>query len=159
MVWGRSKPGIKIENVRLRNKKDYCKQHPGPCPINPFFPVAPKHWRATYLEGADWVGFNDGLNDVLDRLHVDADVFSFNRESRARKFFIRKGKERRHSYFEEYPVLGRPEIAGWIAGDKDDFGDYCGVAAPRSSYTHGTPGFACWTLEQEEALRAEEVSA
>lgn len=63
---------IKISQVRLREKKPYCGNHAKACER----PHVGKHKRADYLEGADWVEFNDRLNDVLDKLGVSAKVES-----------------------------------------------------------------------------------
>lgn len=135
--------GIKIECVRLIRKKDYCGQHAGPCPVNPIFARPHRHYH--YLEGADWVGFNDGLNSVLDRLKIAADVWSYNRDSRQHRFFIRKGRCRQTEYYHEY--AGR--VVGWLSLD-DGFRDYCGQKAPSSGFTDGTPGIPDWRPSAEK---------
>lgn len=148
--------GIKIECVRLRRKKDYCGAHPGPCLVN-----GRKHMRASYLEGLDWVGFNALLNDLLDEHKVDATVFSYNRESiTPGRYYIRRGKRRRVGY--PYDVLGG-RFAHWTQTkeDLDDlFEDYSGKAPPPIEDTlgglDGTPGYACYTLEEEDRFRAED---
>ncbi len=91
----RGKWGVKIMRVRLRYKKDYCGAHPGPC-LNNFR----KHMKASLLEGMDWVAFNAMLNNMLDKLKADCDVFSFNQEATVYggKYFIRIGTRRRVLY-------------------------------------------------------------
>lgn len=77
---------IKVAQVRLREKKAYCGNHPKACE-NAFG----RHAKAAYLEGADWVEFNDLLNDVLDELRVAAKVES-------RVVNLRLGTQRRVKY-------------------------------------------------------------
>ncbi len=47
---------ITIHDVRLKEKKDYCGNHPFACPVRGF---ERPHKKYKYLEGADWVAFND----------------------------------------------------------------------------------------------------
>lgn len=71
---------ITIHNVRLKEKKNYCGNHPFACPIRKRDEdlTHKQHLRKNYnfLEGADWVAFNDLCNDILDKFHVSADVAS-----------------------------------------------------------------------------------
>ncbi len=144
--------GVKIMEVRLRRKKDYCGQHPGPCVA--LFPK--KHIRAAYLEGLDWVGFNALLNDTFDKLNEHCVIFSYNREMiGGNQYFIRKDGKRRVGYPFEY--VGR--FAGWTEGGDNDFEDHCGKPPPPLRWNvadSGTPGYPCYTLEEEEKYRAEE---
>lgn len=151
-----NRPGIKIECIRLRRKKDYCGAHPGPCLVG-----GRRHTRAFYLEGLDWVGFNALLNDLLDANAVDAHVFSFNREAIiSGRYYIRRGRRRRTAY--PYAVRGG-RFAHWTQ-TKDDlehlFEDFCGKDPPDMEDAlaglDGTPGYACYTLEEEDKLRAED---
>lgn len=133
---------IEIRVVRKRKRADYCGQHPGACRAN-----GRPHRHYCYLQGADWIGFNDGLNDVLDKLNVEADVWSYNRECYpSGQYFIRHGKKRRTLYDSVWlnsgPVL-------WER-DTDCFEDHCGKEAPPSEYPSGTPGIASWRPEDEE---------
>jgi hypothetical protein len=139
---------VKISLVRLKAKKPYCGAHPGPCLPN-FFGQFRKHINAHFLEGADWVGFNDGVNDLLDRHSVAADFWSASMEFRGR-MWIRRGTRRRTCYDCTYGPNNHPS---WRTGRDDGgrWGDYCGRLAPRSEYPAGTPGHPCW-LESEVAL-------
>lgn len=149
---------VRVDNVRLRRRKDYCGQHPNECVVNPFFPKP--HRSGRWLEGADFVGFNDGLNDLLDQLGVDADVWSFNREAGkltpaglvtgGHRYFIRKGRCRRLDYdsdWQDVPGAGTGGFFYWVLDGT--FEDYVGREAPRSSYPEGTPGLADWRPEAE----------
>jgi hypothetical protein len=133
---------IRISNIRLRHSKPYCGQHPGPC-VNLFF--VRKTRNGCWLEGADWVGWNDGLNSVLDELSVDAEVWSHCLDSeRCSRFMIRKGKARRVDY--ESTSHGTHEV--WVA--EGTFEDWCGRKAPTSTYPQDTPGIADWRPEAED---------
>lgn len=146
-----SRPGLKISNIRLRNKKGYCGAHPGPCVAL----VERKHKVTRFLEGLDWVGFNHMLNDVLDEISANCIVFSFNRESTCGKYYIRRGRLRRVHYPYEY--VGN--FAGWSQGEDNDFQDFCGRLSPGMDQwivNSGTPGYPCYILEEEAKYRAEE---
>lgn len=106
----RWKHAIRVERVRKRAKEIYCGQHPNECVANPFFDR--KERKGRWLEGSDWVGFNDGLNDVLDGLEVEADVWSYNREAlKAGRYFIRKGRCRRVDYDSDWVNTGYRYVA------------------------------------------------
>lgn len=142
---------IRIDTVRLRKKKEYCGQHPNGCVPNLF--VDKPHRHGTWLEGSDWVGFNDGLNDVLDKHNVNADVWSFNRESLGTgRYFLRKGLERRLDYDSEYIERFGRGFYAWVQDGEHE--NWCGKTAPRSVFPKDTPGYACWSVEQEAALDA-----
>lgn len=76
----KTQPGVKVTEVRLRNAKHFCGQHPGPCPV--LFGGPRPHRKHKFLEGLDWVGFNQMFNDLMDRKKIDCDFFSYNREMR-----------------------------------------------------------------------------
>lgn len=142
---------IEVRNVRLRERKEYCGQHPCACPVLPFLK---RHQTGRWLEGADWIGFNDMLNDVLDRCAVSADVWSYNREAGSGKYFIRRDEKRRTRYMEA--VIEGIDILAFrwdITFDPLDFEDYCGRKAPRSDFPYGTPGLAEWRRGREPAVR------
>lgn len=148
--------GVKVTEVRLKKAKDYCGQHPGPC-VNFGFGER-KHRKHKFLEGLDWVGFNQMVNDTFDRLKIDCDVFSFNREMRGGgKYYIRKGTLRRLKYPYE-SVNGIFQL--WLPGTvEEDFVDYNGKEPPAIPWyvlDAGTPGYACYTPEDEARLRKEE---
>jgi len=118
---------LKILDVRLRERKLYCGNHPASCEIGNH-----KEKKARFLEGADWVEFNDLLNDQMDRLSLWCNIDS----SSVR---IRKGFERRILYSHLYPrAFGNAE---WVRyGEDEDYGDYCGKAPPEAEFPEGTPG-------------------
>lgn len=119
---------ITIHDVRLKEKKDYCGNHPFACPVRPF---ETKHKKLKYLEGADWVGFNDMVNDVLDSLEVAANVQSS-------LVIIRKGNKRAVRYWGHATNFFNNE---WNK-DTGDFENWIGRKAPRSQFPEGTPGIA-----------------
>lgn len=142
-------PCLRLRRIRLKRAKDYCGQHAGPCRVTPGF--ARPHPKTRYLEGADWVAFDDMLNDILDRHKVVADVWSHGNEFVA-KYVIRRGAERRTAYPSTWVFLRGgefeiwdcdPEVAGfssaWFGTSRD---------AARSSYAAGTPGIPEWRLSR-----------
>jgi hypothetical protein len=118
---------IKIGGVRLRESKHYCGNHPLPCPVR-MFPV--KHKNTKLLEGADWVAFNDMLNDVLDNLGVSANVASSH-------VIIRKGDQRCIGYGAQ--AAGNGIDNEWVR-DSGQFAKTIGMKPFRSMYPNGTPG-------------------
>ncbi len=151
------KPCVKILCVRLRLRKPWCGQHAGPCQGNRKNTYG--HRGAILLEGADWVGWNDGLNDILDRLKIDADVWTSNKEAAKRRgrdgamvginrFYLRRGRRRRVTYFADCHSQFF-NVMHWVEGTDADFEDYCGKKAPRSRYEEGTPGIPCWMARDE----------
>lgn len=123
------KTRINIKNVRLRESKVYCGSHPYACDIE-------GGRKAKYLEGADWVEFNDRLNDVLDRWEVSAWVRSSVCE-------IRRGLDRRVEYDGRLTNEFVNEYTWYFSGDshsEDAYQNYCGKIAPASEYPFGTPG-------------------
>lgn len=121
--------------VRLREKKGYCGNHPNACVLQR------KHKTMNYLEGADWVGFNDMLNDVLDNLKISADVASTH-------VIIRKGPARCIEYT-SHPLGG----FGHFDWDKDSgqFRDRRGRKSKPSKYPYGTPGIPEWRNDYDRA--------
>lgn len=124
---------IKITKVRLDKAKAYCGNHAKACEGDP----NRKHRRASFLEGADWVEFNDLVNDVLDEQDVEANVDTT-------VCILRKGRKRRVRY-ESSTFRGIRGLNGEWVWDKDGpdshYEDYCGTtSAPRSWFPKGTPG-------------------
>jgi len=121
-IKGRIKLGGKgVAGVRLKESKDYCGAHAGPCK---FTGIQEKHRKLKFLEGADWVAFNDMVNDILDRMGIEANVASS-------VCVIRKGLLRRTNY------------GSFGHGDfKKDEDAYAIVTSGKfkSSYPVGTPG-------------------
>ncbi|MCI0421496.1 MAG: hypothetical protein L0312_20105 [Acidobacteria bacterium] len=137
---------IRIETVRLRIRKLYCGQHAGPCLVNPIFNR--RHFKAIYLEGADWIGFDDMLNDVLDEMSMDAKVWSSRAGDIKGRLYIRRGRKRRIHYD---MIAGHDTAFGTVyvwdgAGEEDDFYDCIDLPKPfpPSAYPAGTPGLAEW---------------
>jgi hypothetical protein len=137
--------GVKVENVRKRVRSHYCGQHPNECQAGGGRQKRTGFW----LEGSDWVGFNDGLNDLLDRLGVSADVWSSNRESMpGGRYYVRRKRCRRTNYESEC-AGGWGRVFFLWSHQNPDFEDCCGKEAPRSHYPDGTPGVPDWRPEAE----------
>lgn len=120
---------LAIVNVRLNLKKDYCGNHPKACE-----PRAGKHnhKKGAWLEGADWVEFNDLLNDVLDSLDAEAYIHSS-------VVIVRKGALRRVEYDATTQFSNR--TWAWDKdGPEDHYADWRGGVAPSSTFPNGTPG-------------------
>ncbi len=131
---------IRLFSIRLKTAKGYCGNHPGPCRL-----TGRKHARHKYLEGADWVSFNDMVNDLLDRLDLDADV-------RSSTCWIRKGGKRRTCYGMVVGVFGHVD---WEPhGDQTEYLDCRLKEAPETEYPTGTPGIFGWQVWHTEAAAA-----
>lgn len=123
---------VQFQNIRLTYNKDYCGNHPFPCPVRNF---NKPHKRTKQLEGADWVGFNDMVNDVLDSLGVVCDAGSSHCN-------IRMAGERRMNY--QGHLLSNGIDAEW---DKDthDYENHINSGKEiHASFPDGTPGFATY---------------
>lgn len=119
---------LNIKMIRLKEKKRYCGNHPNACDIE-------GGRMGNYLEGVDWVEFNDRLNDVCDALQVSAFIRS------DRVVIIRKGRERRVNYDSHILPRAFGQQFDWdYDAPECDFEDYCGRIAPASEYPYGTPG-------------------
>ena len=119
---------IKLREIRLLEKKYYCGNHPEACPVLPF--KTRGHSERDYLEGTDWVDWNDRVNDALDALDCKANVATS-------VCIIRKGTERRVCY------SSKPQgiyFHNWEYDEWNAYDDYCGKVAPPSEYPYGTPG-------------------
>lgn len=121
---------VNIQQVRLRAQKEFCGNHPAACERG-----NPTHRKGRYLEGADWVQFNDELNNILDRLNVSARVQSA-------QVILRKGALRRTHYGHRYARPG--QNAEWLLdSDREfDWEDCRGIKKqhPVSTFNEGTPG-------------------
>ncbi len=120
IVRGHRRHTVQVHEIRLRVAKPYCGNHAGPCK------VPGRHRKAAYLEGADWVAFNDWLNDLLDGIDHDGRVFSSVCD-------VRIGRRRRICYTSTGAIWDR-------IGEESDYRDCCGSRAPRAICTPGTPG-------------------
>jgi hypothetical protein len=116
---------IKLKNIRLRESRKYCGNHPNACEIG----GAPSR-SAKYLEGADWVEFNDMINDILDALEVTANVATAVCK-------VRKLNRRRVHYGSHMQGFNWQ----WNMDEDDYFYvDWNNSPAPNSTYPYGTPG-------------------
>jgi hypothetical protein len=122
--------GIEVRNIRLKESKLYCGSHPAECENTLIKPR-----KGKFLEGADWVEFNDTLNDVLDMWQVSANVKSMI-------CIIRKDTRRRTHYgMHAESNLGGRVFNEWNLDESDEhYADYIGKSAPASTYPEGTPG-------------------
>jgi len=142
---------LTFHEIRLRKSKFYCGSHPAACEAK----EEPKRrmfgGKHIYLEGADWIGWNDLCNDALDALEVDADAGSPVCE-------IRRGRCRRVRYdfheevktYEDFLGKSEKQTNEWDRiGGPDDYADHCGKAPPVTVYPEGTPGVALWRADDE----------
>jgi hypothetical protein len=121
---------VKIDTVRLKTSKAYCGNHPNACENGGTREEEQPHRRSRYLEGADWVEFNDLINDLLDALELDGRFESA-------LLIMRKGRERRTHYGSTR--IGR-QFQWNKDEDSDEYQDFCGKLAPDSTFPDGTPG-------------------
>lgn len=120
-----NKPRICIKNIRLRKIKPYCGNHPSVCE----FPDR-KLKKAKFLEGLDWIAFNDFLNAFCDVLSLDVDI-------KSAVCRIRYGKERRVEYSEIYKNGRVPE---WQMEGEHEETPFTLDKWIMSDYPSGTPG-------------------
>lgn len=113
---------INISTIRLKKAKQYCGNHAGPCLLT--FELPKKKYK--YLEGADWVEFNDTINDFLDKKKLSAVVESA-------EVRVRLNNMRRVYYSDNgYGVWNK-------YGHADDY--ECGFKENlQTVFTYGTPG-------------------
>lgn len=111
-----SLPCILVENVKLTEKKPYCGNHPGECPVSD----KPKP-KSTRLEWDDWVAFHALVNRSLNKYKADANVWSLPRDVKGR-MWIRMGRmaRLRYDWTESYDGYGRA-IRYWNQGTPDQF--------------------------------------
>ncbi len=139
---------LNIMGVRLLRKKFYCGQHAGPCQVR--FGGNPPHKLSYILEGADWVGFNDMLNDVCDEYRIEADIWS-ERESIGR-LYLRRGRSRCIYYG------GDHRTGQHWQGNVDRVSEFADghfgkkTPAKRAEFQDGTPGIPEW-LKARELLK------
>lgn len=129
--------GVTIHMIRKREAEPYCGSHPAECEVGTVRYAKgqePKAPKAKFLEGLDWVEFNDRLNDALDKIACDANASSAI-------CIIRKGILRRTHYGFHVENNGGRDTNEWNK-DEDDghWQNWCGEVAPASSYPQGTPG-------------------
>lgn len=132
---------LTVHDVRLNQSKVYCGSHPAGCE-NPPDPKAKKPFggKTKFLEGADWIAFNDLLNDALDKLGASADVASFVVE-------IRRAECRRTRYDYHTDARNQPE---WDkTGADHHYENFCGKEPPTTVFPDGTPGTPTWRAESD----------
>lgn len=150
--------GLKISRVRLRIPKLYCGQHAGPCPIR--FGGERPHKLGRWLEGSDWVGFDDFLNDVLDRYKVEADVWQKGQDF-LRPYFLRLGRARRILHPDTWVGRFGVFFQGWECENyphefsEEHFGSK--RDAPRAAYPAGTPGIAEWRAAKTRKIELRDL--
>lgn len=117
---------VELRGVRLLQAKPYCGNHAGPCVLGR--PL--RSYR--YLEGEDWIAFNEIVNDVLDKLKVAALVWSTRVDlldhidmprGMKRKLIIRHpmlGRRLHWDWEDKGDLHGRPHYA-WNPGTEDQF--------------------------------------
>ena len=131
---------VRLYSIRLKTAKDYCGSHPGPCRF-----TGRKHKSFRFLEGLDWCSFNDMVNDMLDRLDMEAGV-------RSSTCWIRKGGKRRINYGMTVGFFGHVD---WQPdGDESDYQDCCLKEAPPTEHPTGTPGIFGWQVWHTEETSA-----
>jgi hypothetical protein len=113
---------IVLTNVRLREAKPYCGQHPGECAVG-----ATRKGR--WLEWEDWVAFHNLINDFLDAQGIVADAYTEPRErmDKGRRMYVRRmkeGRRLRYDWDDEYQAtsFGGRRIQVWNHGTPDQFG-------------------------------------
>ena len=84
---GRSRATIHLNEIRLKERKHFR----GCAPEFTDWQLARPCKRMQFLEAADWIEWNDLLNDMLDELDCSADVLSS-------ACIVRKGRLRRIRY-------------------------------------------------------------
>lgn len=127
----RSGKRVKLSQVRLLESKPYCGSHPGACVVG-----GQRHARRNCLEGADWIGLNEMVNDVLDILNLSADVASI-------VCIVRKGPCRRIRY-DMFQQNGRGDMEWYKDGGLMDYEDCRCRDCPKTEFPEGTPGLAEW---------------
>jgi hypothetical protein len=128
---------LTFRNIRLKESKLYCGSHPAQCEINGIS----KPRKAKFLEGADWIAFNDMMNDIADKLGLSVDIASL-------VCCIRKGEKRRYNYDYTSDTWGNNQ---WEKeGSQFDYINNIHQAPLPSTFPEGTPGSAhYWFVQQE----------
>lgn len=90
---------IYVKGIKLKEGKQFCGNHPAACER-----LGGRHHKMRFLEGADWVEFNDCVNDLLDTLVVSAVIQSSVRDGTTDRLplRIRCGMHRRSVYTSGY---------------------------------------------------------
>ena len=106
-----------VKKVRLKTKKPYCGQHPGPCVVD-----GRRKPKASYLEWDDWIEFHGIVNTLLTEAGFAADVWSSPFDVKG-LFWIRKDNKPRVKFdWEERTPPGRIHpVRIWNPGTPDQF--------------------------------------
>jgi hypothetical protein len=123
-----------FNTIRLKEKKVYCGNHPYSCAIANPGRIEPAHRKTKFLEGADWVGFNDMINDTLDELFITATV-------KSSACIVRKGLERCVKY---------TAFPGKEWDKEGKFKNCIASKRPITIFPKGTPGIPHWNTKNEE---------
>jgi len=119
--------GFKIINVRLNQHKAYCGNHPNACELGD----NGQSRLGRYLEGADWVEFNDLLNNFFDRRSLSAYISS--------AVCIARKNELRRTHYGSYGLPGRNKIWNYDESDMH-YTDNRRGKYMISTFPDGTPG-------------------
>ena len=104
-----------LKNIRLLRKKEYCGNHFGPCLV-----LDRKKPTSSYLECSDWIEFNNLINEFLDSISYDSEVYSEPRDVKG-KFWIRKANKPRTRYDFEYKYSSGRAVPEPNKGTADQF--------------------------------------
>ena len=129
---------VTLSEVRLLESRPYCGNHPAECERP--HPHGHKLRKAAYLEGTDWVAFNDMVNDTLDNLGHEGNA--------ATAICVIRTNGRRRTNYGMYRSFNQNQ---WEkTGHLDqDYADCRGKTAPISDYPFGTPGTYAWKKDTE----------
>lgn len=149
-VTKRRRQRITLHQIRLKESKPYCGNHAGPCVEKN--PEGKPDVKRKYLEGADWVAFNDMVNYALDVCAFPAEVDSIDCN-------MRHGKMRRISYFMD-PDSPERDRDFYREGFSSEYEDWTNPLErsewPHSEYEDGTPGNPEWRTHNETETEKED---
>jgi hypothetical protein len=135
---------VQLKKVRLKKSKPYCGAHAGACVLK--HDDGHQDPKRIFLEGSDWVAFNDMVNDCLDRLKMTADVTS-DRATKEGRLYARKGDARRLDYMKNHATHGDFFAHG------AEYGCFIGKKSPPSKIEPGTPGVSTWKQPRPRVKR------
>ena len=138
----RTRSTLSFHAIRLKKSKPYCGNHPAGCELA----TGRTPSRRNFLEGADWVAFNDLLNDCADSLSLSCNISSAFVD-------IRQGPCRRTYYDADWN--SRNHFTGIVQrwekiGPPEHYEDRRGQPATRSNYPAGTPGIDTYNEDGTE---------
>ena len=128
IVVDNARSGFNIKSMRLQQRKAYCGSHPNACQLG----GGDRSPKSTRPEGADWVEFNDLINNFFDKKHLTAYIASV-------ACVIRRNALRR-THYGSYP-LGGGRNYEWNHDENDwAYTDNLGGRVMVSTFPKGTPG-------------------